>query len=100
MSHRRRRLAVLAIVVSLLLAGAPVTTALPDRDPATPAVVERHLDWLRGLGDFLARIFDATEAPPASDRDLANPVPGDAPQSTLQMPPVESEAGPHVDPDG
>ena len=100
MSHRRRRLAVLAIVVSLLLAGAPVTTALPDRDPASPAIIERHLDWLGGWGNFLARIFDAAEAPPSLDPDLTIPVPADASPPALQTSVIEGEVGPDADPDG
>lgn len=100
MSHRRRPLAVLAIVVSLFLAGAPVTTALPHGDPTAAPVGERLLAWVGNLGDVLARVFDAAETPPSTVSDPAVPVSDADPQMTLQMSPAESEAGPVVDPDG
>jgi hypothetical protein len=100
MSHRRRPLVVLAIVVSLLLVGAPVTTAHPDLDLASPAGMERLLEWLGNWGNFLGRVFDAAEAPPSSGPDLAIPVPADAPQPTLQTSLIEGEVGPDADPDG
>jgi hypothetical protein len=100
MSHRRRLFAVLAITVSLLLAGAPVATALPDPDLASPAGIKRLLDWLGGWENFLGRDSDAAEAPAYSDLDLAIPVPADASPPTLQTSVIEGEVGPDADPDG
>lgn len=100
MSHRRRRLAVLATAVSLLLAGAPMTAALPDHDAAAPPAGERLLAWIGHLGGVVAQVFGAAELQPSSDPDLTVPVPSADPQSTLETSPNESEAGPVVDPDG
>jgi hypothetical protein len=99
MSHRRRPLAVLAIVVSLLLAGAPVTNALPEHEATSRANSVLLLDWLGAWGGVLARVFNANEAPPASEPDLADPLPTAGPEQTLQSSPM-GEAGPDVDPDG
>ena len=100
MSHRRRPLAVLAIVVSLLLAGAPITSAVPERDPAGLSVVEHVLGWLGGWGNVLARAFDADEAAPPSEPEFAAPVPAAGPLPSVQTSPIENESGPDADPDG